>query len=147
MVKPAIHSREEERLLALDSYSILDTLPEADYDNITEIAAQICGTPISLVSLIDLKRQWFKSHHGLDVTETPREYAFCAHALNYSDTIFEIPDARNDIRFSDNPLVTNDPHVIFYAGVPLLTDDGLPLGTLCVIDNKHNKLTNAQKIV
>ena len=126
------------------SYSILDTLPESDYDNITKIAAEICGTPISLISLIDDKRQWFKSHHGLDATETPKEYAFCGHAINTPNDVFIVQDARKDERFHDNPLVTGDPHVIFYVGVPLVSEAGLPLGTLCVIDHKPNLLSQSQ---
>jgi signal transduction histidine kinase len=141
---PEKHQRESERLKLLESYSILDTLPEIDFDNITAIASEICNTPISLVTLIDSKRQWFKSHHGLIVSETPREFAFCAHAINDNNDIFIIQDARKDARFNDNPLVTGDPHVIFYAGVPLVNDDNLPLGTLCVIDNKPKLLSQTQ---
>jgi signal transduction histidine kinase len=144
LIKPSDHQREEERLKELDSYSILDTLPESDFDNLTAIAAAICGTPISLVSLLDDKRQWFKSHHGLDVSETSKELAFCAHAITAPEQIFQVPDARKDKRFYDNPIVTNDPHVIFYAGVPLVTKNGLPLGTLCVIDHKPKELSENQ---
>ena len=128
------------------SYSILDSLPEEDYDHLTKIAAEICGTPISLVTLVDKNRQWFKSRHGLDTPDTPRDYAFCAHAINEEDGIFIVQDSRLDERFDDNPLVTEDPRVIFYAGIPLLSDEGLPMGTLCVIDHKPRVLNNAQII-
>lgn len=144
MIAPVDHSSEKKRLAALDSYSILDTLPEEDYDNLTAIAAEICDTPISLVSLLDDKRQWFKSHHGLGAKETPKEFAFCAHAINQDDDIFIVQDSRTDERFHDNPLVIGDPRVIFYAGVPLFTEDRLPLGTLCVIDHKPKLLSQGQ---
>ncbi len=144
MLKPEVHEKERERLKDLESYSILDTLSETDYDDITAIAAGICGTEISLISFIDDKRQWFKSHHGLDVTETPKDYAFCAHAINDQENVLIVPDARRDDRFHDNPLVTSDPSLIFYAGVPLISDNGLPLGTLCVIDQKPRLLSKSQ---
>lgn len=144
MIAPGEHFEESERLKDLHSYAILDSLPESDYDNLTAIASQICGTPISLVSLIDDKRQWFKSHHGLSVSETPKEYAFCAHAINDQNNIMIVEDARKDKRFQDNPLVLEDPHVIFYVGVPLISEDGFPLGTLCVIDNQPKVLTQSQ---
>lgn len=144
MIAPKEHKQESDRMKDLKSYSILDSLPETDYDNITAIAAEICNTEISLISLIDNKRQWFKSHHGLHATETPREFAFCAYAINEPDNIFIVQDARIDARFHDNPLVTGDPYVIFYAGVPLISDNGLPLGTLCVIDHKPKLLSNSQ---
>ncbi|MBD0778967.1 ATP-binding protein [Maribacter sp. ANRC-HE7] len=144
MIAPIDHIKENERLASLNSYSILDTLPEEDYDNLTAIAAEICGTPISLVSLLDDKRQWFKSHHGVDATETPKEYAFCAHAINEDDDIFVVQDSRKDERFYDNPLVTGDTNVVFYAGIPLNSDSGLPLGTLCVIDHKPKLLSQSQ---
>ena len=144
MLIPLKHKNEKERLQLLETYSILDTLPEADFDNITAIASQICNIPISLITLVDRDRQWFKSHHGLEVTETPREHAFCAHAIHDTNTVFIIEDARNDERFHDNPLVTGYPNVIFYAGVPLTNSAGLPLGTLCVIDNKPNVLNESQ---
>lgn len=144
MIAPKEHDLEIDRIRDLNSYSILDTLPEVDYDNITAIAAEICNTEISLISLIDDKRQWFKSHHGLAASETPKEYAFCAHAINDQNNIFIVQDARIDTRFHDNPLVTGEPYVIFYVGVPLISDNGLPLGTLCVIDHQPKSLNDNQ---
>ncbi len=144
MIVPEKYIQEEESIKLLESYSILDTLPEADYDNLTLIASQICGTPIALITFVDEERQWFKSHAGLDISETPRDYSFCAYAINDPKNVFIIPDARNDIRFHDNPIVAGQPNVIFYAGVPLTNEDGLPLGTICVIDHKPKILTPAQ---
>ena len=135
---------EIDRLSELKEYRIMDTIPESDFDDITMLASQICGTPISLVSLVDEKRQWFKSHHGLSVRETPRELAFCAHAINTAGQIFIVNDSRDDVRFYDNPLVIGEPHVIFYAGVPLVTPGGNPLGTLCVIDSRPRELADSQ---
>ncbi|MBT8221956.1 MAG: GAF domain-containing protein, partial [Eudoraea sp.] len=144
MITPKTHVREQDRLAVLGSYNIMDTLPEEDYDNLTAIAAEICGTSISLISLVDHDRQWFKSNHGLEARETPKEYAFCAHAINDQDEMLIVEDSREDVRFNDNPLVTGEPRVIFYAGVPLVGKDGLPLGTLCVIDNKPKELSRGQ---
>ena len=144
MKKPEIPQNEGARIAELESYSILDSLSEDDYDAITALASEICETPISLISLVDQNRQWFKSHHGLASSETPKDYSFCAHAINEPDDVFIIEDSRLDARFSDNPLVTEEPYVIFYAGVPLVTNNGFPLGTLCVIDNKPNLLSNGQ---
>jgi len=137
-------SFEKERVEVLKSYSILDTLPETDYDNLTTIASEVCNTPISLISLLDDKRQWFKSHHGTDAIETPKKYAFCAHAIIDPNDIFIVPDTYKDNRFFDNPLVTGEPYVRFYAGVPLKNNQGLPLGTICVVDLKPNSLNETQ---
>ena len=144
MVTPDIPENEAERLKNLESYNILDTLPETDYDNITAIAAEICGTPVALISLLDNKRQWFKSHHGVEISETPKEQSFCAHAINNTEGVFIVPDTREDLRFHDNPLVTGDSKAIFYAGAQLTSKNGLPLGTLCVIDHKPNVLNEGQ---
>ena len=130
---------------SLKSYDILDSLPEAEYDDITKLASEICQTNVSLISLIDDKKQWFKSIHGLEVKETPRDFAFCTHAILNPNEILIVPDSRLDTRFADNPLVTNDPHVVFYAGVPLVNRDGYPLGSLCVIDSSTKEL-NANQI-
>ena len=135
---------EKERLNELDSYDIMDSETEKDFDNLTKLASEICGTCISLVSLLDDKRQWFKSSYGLDQKETPKEFSFCAHAIHFPDEAFVINDARIDPRFHDNPLVIDDPYVIFYAGIPLITENGYPLGTLCVLDNKPNEISNEQ---
>jgi PAS domain S-box-containing protein len=145
MIKPEIATNEAARIAALREYSVLDTLPEKDFDDITLIASQICGTPISLITLVDSGRQWFKSRVGLDTPETPRDLAFCAHAINKPHEMMVIPDSREDERFADNPLVTGAPEVIFYAGVPLINPDGFALGTLCIIDNKPKELNEQQK--
>ncbi len=136
--------KEEQRLLALHRYNLLDTPPEAVFDDITRIASEVCGTPIALISIVDESRQWFKSKVGLDAAETPRDIAFCDHAIR-GDLLFEVTDAAEDFRFKDNPLVTGDPNIRFYSGMPLTTDDGFNLGTLCVIDRKPRELTTAQK--
>ena len=145
MLIPQIPINESARLKALDSYNIVDTLPETAYDDITKIASMICNMPIALVTLIDEKRQFFKSRHGLDASETHRDLAFCSHAINHPNEMLVVKNALNDERFADNPLVTGNPNVIFYAGMPLVNPEGYALGTLCVIDNKPNDITEEQK--
>jgi len=135
---------ELERLKALDAYQILDTLPHEAFDRFTKLASFICDTPISLVSLVDKDRQWFKSRTGIDVEETPRDWSFCSHAIQHNE-LMEIKDTNQDLRFRDNPLVTGDPNIRFYAGYPLIDDNGYALGTLCVIDNIPKELSQAQK--
>ena len=144
MQKPNFHKLESERIDSLRSYLVLDTDSEEEIDSLTQLASDICETPISLVSLVDNDRQWFKSKVGLDVSETSRDVSFCAHAITEIDDLFIVEDSRTDPRFFDNPLVTNKPLVIFYAGVVLKSDENLPLGTLCVIDNEPRKLNDTQ---
>ena len=138
---------ETARLAKLADYGVLDTPPEKEFDEITAAAARLFDLPISLVSLVDRDRQWFKARYGIGATETPRSQAFCAHAINGND-LFVVSDATSDARFSDNPLVTGAPNIRFYAGAPLITPDNFKLGTLCVIGTEPREPpTDAQTAV
>ncbi|WP_019906521.1 PAS domain-containing protein [Methylobacterium sp. 77] len=138
---------EADRRTALARYGILDTETEADFDDIVKAASAACNVPISLISLLDGNRQWFKAETGFGQRETPISSSICMHAVREQDPVFVIPDTTRDERTSSNPLVTGDSHVRFYAGVPLLTAEGVPLGTLCVLDTKPNSLTPAQSLI
>lgn len=143
MTEPAFRDTEKQRIQALRDYQILDTLPEADYDNLSYLAKQICNTPVALISLIDMNRQWFKSVQGLQIRETPRDISFCNHAIRRPGEVMIIPDAREDARFSSNPLVT-ERGVVFYTGAPLVSSQGVAIGTICVIDVKPRTLSEEQ---
>lgn len=136
--------KEQERIAALRSLEVLDTAAEQDYDDLCSLASQLCGTPISLISFVDEARTWFKSSIGLSVTETSRDIAFCAHAI-WQPEVLIVNDATLDQRFSENPLVKADPKIRFYAGMPLVTSDGFPVGALCVIDRIPRDLTAQQR--
>ncbi len=144
MITPPIPANETERLNKLYEYSLLDTMNEEEYDQITKMAALLCEVPISLISLIDRDRQWFKSKVGLEDDEGARDEAFCAHAINNIHEPLIVEDSSEDERFHDNPYVTGDPNIGFYAGIPLVTDDEMALGTLCVIDRKPRELSKSQ---
>jgi signal transduction histidine kinase len=144
MITPPIPENEDKRLEELYRYEILDTSFEEEFDDIVKLASQICNVPISLISLVEKSRQWFKAKIGLDVTETSRDVSFCAHSLDNCTNFLEVEDAMNDERFFDNPLVTEDPKIRFYAGIPLVSSNGYKLGTLCVINSEPQHLDEQQ---
>ena len=135
---------EKQRLKVLWQYSVLDTMPEEIFDDLTELAARICEAPVAMITLVDEDRQWFKAKVGVSINETSRDISFCAHAITQPG-LFIVPDATRDERFAKNPLVKSDPKVRFYAGAPLVSPDGYALGTLCVIDKVPRELRPEQK--
>jgi GAF domain-containing protein len=139
-----IPPNETKRLKVLWQYEVLDTVPEEVFDDLTELAAKICEAPIALISLVDEKRQWFKSKVGIKVSETSRDISFCAHAITQPG-LFIVPDATQDARFTKHPFVIGEPNIRFYAGAPLVTPDGHALGTLCVLDKVPRELRPEQK--
>lgn len=142
-MRAPLPANESARLDALRAYDVLDTPAEQAFDDMTLLAAQILGTPMAMVSLVDADRQWFKSRLGTELKETPRDAAFCAHAIMEPDLLV-VPDARADARFADGALVTGDPQIRFYAGAPLVTPDGHALGTLCAVDREPHEMTVEQ---
>jgi len=138
------HPQEAARLASLRAHHILDTGSDQAFDDITALAAEICGVPIALVSLLDTDRQWFKSKVGLDIEQTPRDISFCGHAI-CADGTFIVEDAANDSRFHDNPVVTGGPRIRFYAGAKVHDSAGLPMGTLCIIDDRPRKFGDEQR--
>jgi len=137
-------SSETARVAALNRYAILDSEPEQSFDDLVILAAHICQTPMAMLSLVDDHRQWFKSKFGVEVRQTPRDISICAHTIQQND-LFVVPDTLQDARFRENPLVTGELHIRFYAGAPLVNEDGFALGTLCVVDRQPRQLDPEQK--
>lgn len=145
MATPPRPPNEAQRLEALRSYHVMDSAPEAAFDDIVFLVSHICKTPVALVTMLDETRQWFKAKVGTPEAETPRDLAFCSYAILEQDRMMEVEDATRDVRFSANPLVTGDPNIRFYAGVPLVTPDGYALGTLCTLDIAPRQLDDDQR--
>ncbi len=141
MKKPEKPANEQQRIQCLLSTGLLDTPPDERFDRITRLAQKYFGVPITMVSLVDKERQWFKSKIGFTMAETPRDISFCGHAI-LQNNVFFVPDARSDDRFSDNPLVLGPPNIIFYAGLPLSGIDGSKIGTLCIVDTAPRQLSS-----
>ena len=144
MAASASSGLEAARVAALDRYAILDTEPEESFDDLVVLAAEVCKTPIAMLSLVDDRRQWFKSKVGVQIRETPKDTSICAHAIRQGD-LFIVPDTMQDERFRENPLVIGEPHIRFYAGAPLVNEEGYALGTLCVVDREPRELDAEQK--
>jgi GAF domain-containing protein len=142
---PATPIVEKDRLAALEKYAILDTEPEQGFDDLTLLASYVCKTPMAMISLVDEDRQWFKSKVGLTSSQTPRDIALCSVAIQHSE-VMVVPDTLKDERFRDNPLVVSHPHIRFYAGAPLITDEGYALGTLCVVDQNPRTFGEDQQL-
>jgi GAF domain-containing protein len=138
-------NREPARQRELDAYRIVDSLPEAAYQDIVHLASTVCEAPVALVSLLDRERQWFKARVGFELAQTDRDVAFCDHAIRDPERLMEIPDATRDARFRDNPLVTGEDGVRFYAGMPLVTPSGAAIGTVCVLDREPRQLNDTQR--
>ncbi len=146
MITARLPENESLRLAELYEYNILDTTPEQEYDDITKIASDLCKMPISVISLIDKDRQWFKSRVGFNIGQTGRDISICAHTILTPNDMLEVVDTNYDERFNDNPCVINKPYIAYYAGIPLISTQGNAMGTLCVMDTKPNQLTEAQKL-